>query len=90
MLNIKNIFTAAVIATSILCVADTVKPQAAKANPWSCNGIGGYTSCYNYQTGDRYTQNDIGNYSSGTYYNNSTGSYGSSSCVRVGYYTSCY
>ena len=31
MLNIKNIFTTAVIATATLCVADVVTPQKAQA-----------------------------------------------------------
>ena len=42
----KNIFTAALIATSILCVADAVKPQKAKADVAPrCGNIAGYKVC---------------------------------------------
>ena len=86
----KNIFTAALIATSILCVADAVKPQEAKANGWSCNRIGGSTSCYNFRTGDRYNQNSIGGFTNGSYYNNRTRRYGHASCTSYAGYTNCF
>ena len=48
----KNIFAAAVIATSILCVTDTVTPQKAEAA--TCGDFGRGSLCNEYQfTGRR-------------------------------------
>ena len=46
MFNFKTIATAAFVATSILCVADAVTPQAAKADVAPrCGNIAGYPVC---------------------------------------------
>lgn len=50
----KNIFTAAVIATSILCVADVVAPQ--KADAKTCMNFDAGRLCNEYQHQNKYGQ----------------------------------
>ena len=50
----KNIFTAAVIATSILCVADVVAPQKAEAR--TCVTFGPGALCNSYEYSNRHGQ----------------------------------
>lgn len=62
-------------------------PADLKAQSYSCNSVGGYTSCYG-SDGSSYSGSTIGGYSSGTYYDgNGNSSY--TSCSTIGGYTSC-
>ena len=83
-MNIKAIVTSAIAAAAL--ATGFVAPEA-KANYYSCNSIGSYTSCYG-SDGSSYSGSTIGGYTSGTYYDgNGNSSY--QSCTTIGGYTSC-
>ena len=46
----KNIFAAAVIATTALCTVDAVSASGAKASVDWCDTISGYTFCVDYES----------------------------------------
>ena len=84
----KNIASLAAIASAALFAgALTLITPEAKAEYYSCNSIGSYTSCYG-SDGSSYSGSTIGGYTSGYYYDgNGNSSY--QSCTTIGGYTSC-
>ena len=76
-----------IVASAALAATAFLGAAPAKANYYSCNSIGSYTSCSG-SNGSSFSGSTIGGYSSGTYYDgNGNSSY--TSCTTIGSYTSC-
>ena len=80
-------FTTACIAASAAVVAALAISAPSKAQSYSCNSYGGYTSCYG-SDGSSYSGSSYGGYSSGWHYD-SNGNSTYTSCTTIGGYTSC-
>ena len=81
--NIKAI----AITTALAAAAFIGAAPEAKANYYSCNSYGSYTSCYG-SDGSSYSGSSYGGYSTGTYYDGNGNSF-YTSCSTIGSYTSC-